>query len=247
MAQAPDRGDIVWIDFDPQAGREQARRRPALVLSPKAYNRKTSLCVLCPMTSRIKGYPFEVIVSETEPSAVLADQVKSMDWKARRAKRKGRAAPAVLDEVQRQAGGAYPVAIRCAAQEGRRPLSDPPRCEILDVPARPSTVGAAKSQVKPRACAELHAAILAAVRPNTRSLPTSRGGDRGWADHGPHQSSATPIAPVECGFRLTTFDQLCQRIGRDTEDLGGIARCNSSRRVMRSTTTSGHSDRLPSA
>ncbi len=99
MAYVPDRGDIIWIDFDPQAGREQARRRPALVLSPKAYNRKTSLCVLCPMTSRIKGYPFEVVVSESEPSAVLADQVKSLDWKVRRAKKKGRAEEGVLDEV----------------------------------------------------------------------------------------------------------------------------------------------------
>ena len=99
MAYVPDRGDIIWIDFDPQAGREQARHRPALVLSPKAYNRKTSLCVLCPMTNRIKGYPFEVVLSESEPSAVLADQVKSLDWKARRAKKKGRVNEDVLGEV----------------------------------------------------------------------------------------------------------------------------------------------------
>ena len=99
MAYVPDRGDIVWIDFDPQAGREQARHRPALVLSPKSYNGKTSLCVLCPLTSHIKGYPFEVILSESEPSAVLADQVKSLDWKARRAKKKGRADEGVLAEV----------------------------------------------------------------------------------------------------------------------------------------------------
>lgn len=99
MAYVPERGDIIWIDFDPQAGREQARHRPALVLSPKTYNRKTSLCVLCPMTSRIKGYPFEVILSESDPSAVLADQVKSLDWKARKAKKKGQASEEVLAEV----------------------------------------------------------------------------------------------------------------------------------------------------
>ena len=99
MAYIPDRGHIIWINFDPQAGHEQARHRPALVLSPKAYNRKTSLCVLCPMTSRIKGYPFEVLVDEGEPSAVLADQVKSLDWRARKAKKKGKVEDDVLAEV----------------------------------------------------------------------------------------------------------------------------------------------------
>lgn len=99
MAYIPDRGDIVWINFDPQAGHEQANHRPALVLSPKAYNRKTTLCVLCPMTTQIKGYPFEVLVSSEPPSVVLADQVKSLDWKVRRAKLKGRADTEVIDEV----------------------------------------------------------------------------------------------------------------------------------------------------
>ncbi len=99
MAYVPQRGDVVWIDFDPQAGREQARRRPALVLSPAIYNEKTSLCVVCPMTSRLKGYPFEVVVSRKEPSAVLADHVKSLDWRARRAEHKGRVSAAVLGEV----------------------------------------------------------------------------------------------------------------------------------------------------
>ena len=99
MAYIPDRGHIIWINFDPQAGREQARHRPALVLSPKAYNRKTSLCVLCPLTSRIKGYPFEVLVNEDEPSVVLADQVKSLDWRARKAKKKGEVGAEVLAEV----------------------------------------------------------------------------------------------------------------------------------------------------
>lgn len=99
MAYIPDRGHIVWIDFDPQAGHEQARHRPAVVLSPKAYNRKTSLCVLCPMSSQRKGYPFEVVVAEDPPSVVLADQVKSLDWRARNAKKKGVADEAVLKEV----------------------------------------------------------------------------------------------------------------------------------------------------
>ncbi len=99
MAYIPDRGHIIWINFDPQAGREQARHRPALVLSPKAYNRKTSLCILCPLASRIKGYPFEVLVTEDEPSVVLADQVKSLDWRVRKAKKKGEVDSEVLAEV----------------------------------------------------------------------------------------------------------------------------------------------------
>lgn len=99
MAYIPDRGHIIWIDFDPQAGREQSRHRPALVLSPKAYNRKTSLCVLCPMTSQVKGYPFEVMVAGKNPSVVLADQVKSLDWRARKAKKKAVVDDKVLDEV----------------------------------------------------------------------------------------------------------------------------------------------------
>jgi len=99
MAYIPDRGHIIWINFDPQAGREQARHRPALVLSPKAYNRKTSLCVLCPLTSRSKGYPFEVQLEEDEPSVVLADQVKSLDWRARKAKKKGEVGEEILAEV----------------------------------------------------------------------------------------------------------------------------------------------------
>jgi mRNA interferase MazF len=83
----PDRGDVVWLDFDPQAGHEQAGRRPALVLSPQSYNRKTSLLLLCPITSKAKGYPFEVAIPDKfgVNGVVLSDQVKSMDWVARRA------------------------------------------------------------------------------------------------------------------------------------------------------------------
>lgn len=96
----PDAGDIVWITFSPQTGHEQAGHRPAVVLSPAAYNAKTSLMLCCPMTSQIKGYPFEVIVSGSTPSAVLADQVKSLDWRTRHAKRKGTIAAVELAEVR---------------------------------------------------------------------------------------------------------------------------------------------------
>ena len=85
----PDRGDAVWLQFDPQTGREQAGRRPALVVSPKAYNAKVGLALLCPITSQVKGYPFEVRVpSRLKVSGVvLSDQVKCLDWRARKAKR----------------------------------------------------------------------------------------------------------------------------------------------------------------
>jgi mRNA interferase MazF len=96
----PDAGDIAWLEFDPQAGHEQAGRRPALVLSPAAYNGRTGLMICCPLTTRIKGYPFEVRLAGAPPSVVLADQVKNLDWRARRATRKGRASPAELEEVR---------------------------------------------------------------------------------------------------------------------------------------------------
>ena len=85
----PARGEVVWLQFDPQAGHEQAGRRPAVVVSPREYNGKTGLALCCPITSRIKGYPFEVALSEeSEVSGViLADQVKSLDWRARHARR----------------------------------------------------------------------------------------------------------------------------------------------------------------
>jgi mRNA interferase MazF len=84
---APDRGDIVWIDFDPQAGHEQGGRRPALIVSPRSYNRKVGLALLCPITSQRKGYPFETPLPKglKVTGVVLADQVKSVDWHARRA------------------------------------------------------------------------------------------------------------------------------------------------------------------
>ena len=87
MAYIPDRGDVVWITLNPQAGHEQAGRRPALVLSPSAYNGKVGLALLCPVTNQLKGYPFEVVIPDglKISGAVLSDQVKSLDWKARRA------------------------------------------------------------------------------------------------------------------------------------------------------------------
>jgi len=96
----PDAGDIVWLSFDPQSGYEQAGQRPAVVLSPAAYNAKTSLMVCCPMTSQIKGYPFEVKIAGASPSAVLADQVKSFDWRRRGARRKGMISAEELAEVR---------------------------------------------------------------------------------------------------------------------------------------------------
>ena len=87
MPYVPDRGDAVWITLQPQAGHEQAGRRPAIVLSPASYNGRVGLAVLCPITNQIKGYPFEVILPAglTITGAVLADQVKSLDWRARNA------------------------------------------------------------------------------------------------------------------------------------------------------------------
>src|SRR3954471_14030479 len=85
----PQRGDAVWITLTPQAGHEQAGRRPALVLSPASYNGKVGLALLCPITSQIKGYPFEVRLPDGLPVAgvVLADQIKALDWRARHAER----------------------------------------------------------------------------------------------------------------------------------------------------------------
>src|SRR5438477_6421903 len=97
VAYVPDRGHAVWITLDPQAGQEQAGRRPALVLSPAAYNGRVGLALFCPITSRAKGYPFEVLLPAGSPVAgvVGADQIKSLDWRARKVARIG----AVSDEV----------------------------------------------------------------------------------------------------------------------------------------------------
>jgi mRNA interferase MazF len=100
MEYTPDRGDMIWLNFNPQAGREQAGHRPALVLSPKEYNRKTGLAVMCPMTTQAKGYPFEVaITSGAVQGVVLSDHLKNLDWRERKATYKGKASSTVLKEV----------------------------------------------------------------------------------------------------------------------------------------------------
>ncbi len=98
---APQRGDLLWLSFDPQAGHEQAGRRPAFVLSLESYNRKTGLLLACPVTSRVKGYPFEVTLPSDLPvsGVILADQIKSLDWKARRAEFIARTPVSVIDDV----------------------------------------------------------------------------------------------------------------------------------------------------
>ena len=97
----PDAGDLIWLTFDPQAGREQAGRRPALVLSPAAYNEKSGLALVCPITSREKGYPFEVPLPEGMPisGVVLSDHLKSLDWKQRKAEFVVRVQAGILSEV----------------------------------------------------------------------------------------------------------------------------------------------------
>lgn len=97
----PERGDIVWLDFDPQTGHEQKSRRPAIVISPKIYNIKTNLALFCPITSQFKGYPFEVQLPEKLPisGVIISDQIKSLDWKVRNAKLITKAPPKTILEV----------------------------------------------------------------------------------------------------------------------------------------------------
>lgn len=97
----PDRGDLVWLTFDPQVGREQAGRHPALVVSPRLYNERSGLALVCPITSRRKGYPFEVPVPDGLPVAgmVLADHIKSIDWAGRRLEYVGHSSPDLLAAV----------------------------------------------------------------------------------------------------------------------------------------------------
>ncbi len=99
----PARGHIIWISFTPQAGREQSGRRPALVLSHESYNQKVELAVMCPITSKVKGYPFEVTLPEelAVEGVVLADQVRSLDWKMRNAEFACVVPDSVVDEVSR--------------------------------------------------------------------------------------------------------------------------------------------------
>lgn len=102
----PDKGDLVWLEFMPQAGREQSGRRPALTLSPRSYNGVRGMALFCPITSNIKGYPFEVALpSDAEiTGAVLCDQVRSLDWRARWATFAGRSSPRVIEDVTEKIG-----------------------------------------------------------------------------------------------------------------------------------------------
>jgi len=100
LPRTPRRGDLVWLDFTPQAGHEQAGRRPALILSPESYNRKTGLALACPITNQAKGYPFEVpLGGGPVTGVVLSDHVRSIDWRARRAGRAGKADEDTMADV----------------------------------------------------------------------------------------------------------------------------------------------------
>ena len=97
----PERGDVVWLQFAPQAGHEQAGHRPALVVSPRSYNGKVGLALFCPITSQVKGYPFEVTLAPGGKvvGAILSDQLKSLDWRVRDAKKFDSVSDSVLNEV----------------------------------------------------------------------------------------------------------------------------------------------------
>jgi mRNA interferase MazF len=101
MSYVPERGDAIWINFNPQAGHEQAGRRPAIVLSPHSYNGKVGLCLLCPITNQAKGYPFEVLIPANSgvTGVVLSDQAKSLDWRVRNAEFITDLPEAVINEV----------------------------------------------------------------------------------------------------------------------------------------------------
>jgi|SRR5438128_4341693 len=98
----PDAGDLIWLDFTPQAGREEASRRPVLVLSPRSYNTKTSQAIVCPITNQVKGYPFEVALPAGAKigGVVLSDHLKNLDWRQRRATKVGKVAPGILCSVR---------------------------------------------------------------------------------------------------------------------------------------------------
>jgi|SRR5882757_4590463 len=101
----PERGDIVWLNFTPQSGHEQVGRRPAVVISPAAYNKKVGLALFCPITSHVKDYPFEVALPKNLKigGVILADQIKSLDWKAREVKFVVRLPGDSIDEILKRA------------------------------------------------------------------------------------------------------------------------------------------------
>jgi mRNA interferase MazF len=96
----PDAGDIIWVQFDPQVGREQAGHRPAVVLTPASYNRRSGLLICVPVTTKVKGYPFEVAIKGSRDSVALIDHVRSIDWRGRGATKKGRVSAAELEEIR---------------------------------------------------------------------------------------------------------------------------------------------------
>ncbi len=104
--RAPERGDLIWLSFTPQSGRKQAGRRPALVVSPSTYNSKVGLALVCPITSRVKGYPFEVALPAggLVQGVVLADQLRSLDWRSREAELIAKAPIAVVERVLQLVG-----------------------------------------------------------------------------------------------------------------------------------------------
>jgi mRNA interferase MazF len=125
----PDAGDVVWLDFTPQTGHAAAVNRPALVLSPAEYNDRTDLMVCCPLTARIKDYPFEVRLAGGPPLVALADQVRSFDWRTRRAVRKGKVTDLELAEVRAKIGALIGFEARTISavsnRLGRRKSSQP--------------------------------------------------------------------------------------------------------------------------
>jgi mRNA interferase MazF len=117
VTYVPDQGDFVWLNFDPQAGHEQAGHRPGIVLTPLGYNQLPgSLAIVCPITSSVKGYPWEVAIPAGQPVAgvVLSDHARSVDWKARRVQFKGKAPQAVLDEVLDKLGALLTIPVVAA-------------------------------------------------------------------------------------------------------------------------------------
>jgi mRNA interferase MazF len=101
VAYVPARGDLIWLQFNPQAGHEQVGHRPAVVISPSSYNRRVGLALCCPVTSQVKGYPFEVLLPQGLglEGAILSDQIKSLDWRVRKARRIGHLPSDVLEET----------------------------------------------------------------------------------------------------------------------------------------------------
>ena len=104
MAYVPNRGDVVWLNFNPQSGHEQAGRRPAVVLSPQSYNQKVGLGIFCPITNQQKGYPFEVTIPPglEATGVILSDQIKSLDWRVRQAEYLATLPGPVLEEVMQK-------------------------------------------------------------------------------------------------------------------------------------------------